>query len=104
MYPDIASEIIQFHVQTGAEAISGFYGHGKKWIGKRILKDGVALKLLPGLERSLPMTESTVKYLEARTIRYVYNDSVSKTITECCAKNWQKMKRKSTQLLPSDTI
>ena len=58
--------------------------------------------LLSSVGKMLPVSDSTVKDLEAFTIKCVYNDKTSKSLGEARAKKWCTMKRKSTARLPPD--
>ena len=52
---DIANVIIAFHVHTGADAISSFYGHGKQSAFDSAMKSEEARNLLQGMGRSVPV-------------------------------------------------
>lgn len=100
---EIADIIIPFHIHTGADAISSFYGHGKPSVFDTAMKSSEARELLKGLGKYLPVTLQTQKDLEQFTIKYVYKDRTSKTLAEARAKKWETMKRKSTLRIPPDT-
>ena len=55
LHKDIADVIIPFHIHTGADALSSFYGHGKPSAFESAMKSQKALKLLSGLGKSLPV-------------------------------------------------
>ena len=99
---DTANVIIPFHIHTGADAVSGFYGHGKQSTFDNAKKCPEALELLEGLGASLPVTNQTLKDMELFTIRHIYKDKHSKTLAEARAKKWESMKRKSTLRIPPD--
>ena len=73
-HKDIADVIIPFHMHTGADALSSFYGHGKPSVFESAMKSQKALKLLSGLGKSLPVTSQTKKAMEKFVTRYVYKD------------------------------
>ena len=102
-YKDIADVIIPFHIHTGADALSSFYGHGKPSVFESAMKSQKALKLLSGLGKSHPVTSQTKKDMEKFTTKYVYKDETSKTHAEARAKKWDAMKRKFTLRIPPDT-
>ena len=103
LHKDIADVIIPFHIHTRADALSGFYGHGKPSVFESAMKSQKALKLLSGLGKSLPVTSQTEKDMEKFTIKYVYKDKTRKTLAEARTKKWDAMKRKSTLRIPPDT-
>ncbi len=94
--------IIPFHVHTGADAISSFFGHGKLSIFDSAMKLDDARQLLQGLGKSIPVTEETQKDMAQFTIKYIYKDKTNKTLAEARAKKWEAMKRKSTLRIPPD--
>lgn len=100
---DISDIIIPFHIHTGADAISSFYGRGKPSVFDSTMKSEEARELLRGLGKCLPVTSQTLKQLEQYTIKYIYKDKSSKTLAEARAKKWEGMKRKSTLRIPPDT-
>ena len=73
-HKDIADVIIPFHMHTGADALSSFYGHGKPSVFESAMKSQKALKLLSGLGKSLPVTSQTKKAMEKFATKHVYKD------------------------------
>ena len=51
---DVADVIVPFHIHTGADAVSSFYGHGKQSIFDTAMKSLEARKLLQGLGEKTP--------------------------------------------------
>ena len=68
---DVANVIVPFHIHTGADAVSSFYGHGKLSIFETAMKSEEARKLLQGLEKRLPVTADMQDDMEQFTIRYI---------------------------------
>ena len=85
LHKDIADVIILFHIHTGADALSSFYGHGKSSVFESAKKSQKARKLLSGLWKSLPVTSQTKKTMEKFTTKYIYKDKTSKTLAEARA-------------------
>ena len=48
------------------------------------------------------MTNEVIDHLAHLTIRYMYNDKVSKSLGEAKALKWGQMKKKSTSRIPPD--
>ena len=99
---EMADVIIPLHANSGADAISSFFGQGKKAIFDRVAKSSNFKSLLSSVGKALPVSDRTVKDLEVFTIKCVYNDKTSKSLGEARAKKWSTMKRKSTARLPPD--
>ena len=100
---DVADVIVPFHIHTGADAVSSFYGHGKPSIFDTAMKSEEACKLLQGLGKRLPVTADMQDDMEQFTIRYIYKDKTSKRLAEARAKKWEAMKKKSTLRIPPDS-
>ena len=99
---EVAEIIVPLHIYTGAGAVSGFYGHGKKSIFRSVVKSEEACELLTCLGKVIPVTEATLERMAPFTIKYVYGDKDSTTFAEARALKWNKMKKKSTQRIPPD--
>ena len=78
--------IIRFHVMTGCDTVSSFYGIGKKAVWKNVLRSQEAKDLL------LDFSDTA---LNEFVIKYVYNDKNSVTLSEMREKRWGRMKKKS---------
>ena len=37
---EMSKVIVQLHVNTGADAVSGYFGHGKMSVAKNVIKSG----------------------------------------------------------------
>ena len=94
--------IVPFHVHTGADAVSGFYGHGKPSIFESAMKSEEGRSLLQGLGKQLPVSEDTQIDMEQFTIKFIYKDKTSTSLAEARAKKWESMKKKATQRMPPD--
>ena len=92
---DIAKCLIPFHVMTGCDANSCFYGHGKKVLFERMAK---ARNLLSRCGDQL--RDDASDDLEAYIFRYVYGDLQSSSLDLACAAKWKKLKKKSLMRLP----
>ena len=68
---DVADVIVPFHIHTGADAVSSFYGHGKPSIFDTATKSEEVRKLLQGLGKRLPVTADMQDDMEQFTIRYI---------------------------------
>ena len=102
MYKKVADVVIPLHANSGADAISSFFGKGKKVIFDRVSESDEYRSLLSSVGQTLPVSHRTVDDLRMFTMQCVYNDKTSKTLGEARAKKWSTMKRKSTASLPPD--
>ena len=68
---EIAEIIVPLHIHTGADAVSGFYGHGKKSIFQSVVKSEEDCALLTCLRKVLPVTEATLERMALFTVKYV---------------------------------
>ena len=73
--------IVPFHIHTGADAVSSFYGHGKPFIFDTSMKSKEARKWLQGLEKRFPVTADMQDDMENFTIRYIYKDKTQQILT-----------------------
>ena len=96
---EVANIIIPFHAYTGADAVSGFFGHSKATTFKRL---GENIGLLNKLGKEVDITDEIRKDLELFTISVIYNDKNSKSLNEARANKWRKMKKKGILTLPPD--
>ena len=96
---EVANIIIPFHAYTGADAVSGFFGHSKATTFKRL---GENIGLLNKLGKEVDITDEIRKDLELFTISVIYNDKTSKSLNEARANKWRKMKKKGILTLPPD--
>ena len=99
---EVAKVLIPLHLFTGADSVSGFFGHGRRTICKNAMDSVEARSMLSTLGTCLPVISSTIESMEMFTIRYIYNDHASKNLAEARANKWRKMKVKAMQRLPPD--
>eukprot|EP00794_Sanderia_malayensis_P006670 gene6670-7422_t len=90
------------HKVNRAEAVSRFFGHGKKSVVEKTVKSSDAMQLLKDVGQSVPATPEVMEHLANFTIRYAYGDRKSTTLAEARALKWEKMKNKSTRGIPPD--
>jgi hypothetical protein len=99
---EISDVIIPLHVNSGADAISSFYGHGKASVFAKGTKTIMARTLLSSVGVKMPASKETIEKLKLLTLRFIYNDSKSNTLGEARAKRLMAMKKKSTACIPPD--
>eukprot|EP00794_Sanderia_malayensis_P000931 gene931-241_t len=99
---EVSKIIVPLHIHTGADAVSGFFGHGKKSVVEKTVKSSDAMQLLKDVRKSVPATPEVMEHLANFTIRHVYGDRKSTTLVEARALKWEKMKNKSTRGIPPD--
>ena len=58
--------------------------------------------MLSTLGTCLPVTSNTIESMEMFTIRYIYNNDVSRNLAEARANKWPQMKVKAMQRLSPD--
>lgn len=98
---EVAEVIVQLHVHSGSDTTTAFFGHGKQTVFSKGITDE-ARPLLSLVGQSLPVTRNVLDAMTEFTVKYIYNDKISKTLGEARAKKWTQMKRKSTLRLPPD--
>ena len=99
---EIPDVIVPFHIHTGADAVSSFYGHSKPSVFDSAMKSQEACSQLKELGKCLPVQAKTKTDMEQFTIKYIYKDKISKTLAEARANKWDSTKRKSTLRIPPD--
>ncbi|CAB3976667.1 Hypothetical predicted protein [Paramuricea clavata] len=100
---DIAKCLIQFHVMTGCDANSCFYGHGKSTLYDKMVKSVECRRLLSSCEESLPLKEDVLNDLVSYVTRFVYGDVHSSSLDIARAAKWKGQKNKSLMRLPPDS-
>jgi len=88
--PEMSKVIIRFHVMTGCDSISSFFGKGKKAVWKRV--DG-CIEAINHLQKATPDS------LEKFVIKFIYNDKKSNTLKEMRKNIWRKTKLKNKKTL-----
>ena len=76
--------LVTFHVMTGCDSVSSFYGIGKKSIWKNVIRSSEAKDLLRDFSNTA---------LKDFVIKYIYNDRKSSTLAEMRENRWSKMKK-----------
>ena len=101
--PAIAKIIVQLHALTGNDSNNGFFGHGKRSIFDKVVKNPKYQKLLYDVGKDIPLTDSVLEQMKRFVIRAVYGDMKSYTIREARAVKWKSLKKKSTlRICPDD--
>lgn len=98
---DVASFIVKFHIFTGTDSVSGFFGQSKKTIYTRALKNKSFVKLA-SLGESLECRSGYEASLCGFVIQNVYGDNTSRKMSQARARKWRTMKKKCTKRLPPD--
>lgn len=99
---EITRILVPLYVLTGTDVTSGFFAHGKKTIYDRVACSDTAKALLLGLGQELIVSKAVISEVVEFTMRYIYNDTKSKTLGEARSSKWLQMKRKHTARLPPD--
>ena len=78
--------------QTIADALSSFHGHGKPSVFESAMKSQIALKVLSGFGKSLPVTSQTKKHGKVyhQVCLYMYKDNTSETSLKPVPKSWMQ--------------
>ena len=100
---DIAKCLIQFHVMTGCDANSCFYGHGKSTLYDKMVKSVECRRLLSSCGERLPLKEDVLNDLVSYVTRFVYGDVQSSSLGIARAAKWKGQKNKSLMRLPPDS-
>ena len=85
---EVAKVLVPLHFFTGADSVSGFFCHGKITICKNDMESVVTQAMLSTLGTCVPVTSNTIESMEMFTIRYIYNDHISKNLAEARANKW----------------
>ena len=87
---------------SGSDITTAFFCHYKKSVYAKGRCTEDARTLLASVGKKLSITREVLDNMSRFTIRYIYNDKVSKSLAEAKTKKWNAMKRKSTQRIPPD--
>ena len=82
------------HIHIGADAVSGFFGRGKKSVAEKTVKSLDSMQLLKNVGKSLPITLEVMGNMAIFTVGYVY-DRKSTKLAGAQAVKWEKVKHKS---------
>ena len=100
---DFAKCLIPFHVLTGCDANSCFFGHGKMSLYEKLSKSTEARSLISKCGDGLPLSDDVLNDLKSFVIRYIYGDTQSSSLNQARASKWKRQKKKSLmRLLPDD--
>ena len=99
---DFAKCLIQFHVMTGCDANTCFYGNGKTTLYDKMAKSVEARRILSKCGESLPLNEDALNELVSYVIRFVYGDLHSSPLDLVRTAKWRGQKKKSLMCLPPD--
>ena len=99
---DVSNVIVPLHVLTGSDHTSGFYGHGKKPLLQKLMKDPEARVLLGQVGESLELKDEVKADMKAFIFSKVYGEDIALICGQARASKWQKLKRKSIVRLPPD--
>ena len=81
-----------------------FLEHGKSSVYPKSANIEEIKELLTNLGTSQDVDSLLNSSMEKFVIKFIYNDSKSKSLAECRALKWKQMKRKSTSRLPPDSF
>ena len=97
---NIANVLIPFHVITGCDHTSGFYGRGKKSMFEMLQKDQEAEHLLQKVGDWLELSDDVRDDMRRLVLLKIYGGK--ETNSEARAAKWRKMRKKSLARLPPD--
>ncbi len=100
--PELDSVLVQLHAFTGADAISGFFGHGKVSVLENEKKTPEFASFISDLGLQVELCPDVMEKLKKFTIKCFYHDISSHSLAEARPSKWLSMKRKSTERLPPD--
>ena len=87
----VADKMPDCIVQLHCDAISGFYGKGKKSVYDQVAKSPLLRRQLSRCGESLDLEEEMVEQLFEFTRHVIYGDNKSSTIAEPRAAKWKRM-------------
>ena len=97
----IASVLIPFHIITGCDHTSGFYGRGKKALLDRLKDDDEGQQLLHHVGDQLELSDEVRNNMRKFVITKIYGEKAT-SCSDARASRWRKMKKKSLGRLPPD--
>ena len=98
---NIANVLVPFHVITGYDHTSGFYGRGKKSIFEKFQKRQEVQHLLQKVGECLKLSDDASDDMRWFLLLKIYGGKETKC-TEAKTAIWRKMKKKSFVCLPPD--
>ena len=77
---DFAKYLIPFHVLTGCDTNSCFFGHSKMSLNEKLPKNTAARSLISKCGEGLPLSDDVLNNLKSFDIRYIYGDKQSSSL------------------------
>ena len=90
--PELASVLVQLHAFTGADAISGFFGHGKVSVLEKVKRTPEFASLICDLGLQVELCSGLMQRLAKFTIKCVYRDLSSQSLAAARSSKWHLMK------------
>ena len=97
-----ARYIIQLHVLSGCDSVSGFFCHGKQAIFNSAITAGADIQELQRLGTSLTCNNELMQGVAKYILRFIYKEKETARINIARAKRRNCMKKKNTARLPPD--
>ena len=97
---EVADIIIPFHIITGSDHTSGFFGQGKKSILEKLKRDPEARMLLLGVGTNITLGNEVKEKMKKFVVRKLYGEDVE-TCAQARLSKWRKLKKKSLALSSS---
>ena len=96
MVPEsVAKIIIAAHVLAGSDNNSGFFGHGKNSLMKRLMADPEACELLQHVGESLDLEDGVKNYMKEFVLAKHYGGNVSITCGQARDAKWLKQNKQN---------
>ena len=93
MLPEnVANIIVPAHIITGTDHTSGFFGHGKKSLMKRLLADVEACELLQHVGGRLKLQDDVRNDMRVFILTKIYGGDVGVSCDQAIASKWRKQK------------
>ena len=90
---NFAKCLIPFHVLTGCDANSCFFGHGKMSLYEKLSKSTAAGSLISKCGEGLPLSDDVLNNLKSFVICYIYGDKQSSSLNLARATKWKQQKK-----------
>ena len=98
---NVGNVILPFHVITGSDHPSGWYGHENKPQSQKLMKDPGARQLLGQVGRSLELKDEVKAYIRAFILSKVYGRDIGLTCGHARASKGQKLKTEECSSSPT---
>ena len=99
---EVANIIIALHIISGSDHTSAFYGHGKRPLLEKVMKDPEARELLGQVGNYLELDDEVKKDMKAFVLSQVYAEDGDMSCAQARSSKWRKLQRKSMSRLPPD--